>query len=64
MKEILKNKYYLLLGLVAVLSFVAGVIACHSVVLYGDSESLMSACHLAMASALVILIVFLCKGKF
>lgn len=65
MKEMMKSKpCFFILVVVAVLSFLVGIISGHAVFLFGEAEIMIGSCHVIMALTLAILVVFLIKGKY
>lgn len=65
MKEMMKNKpCFFILVVVAILSFIAGVVVGHAVFLLGDAEFVVGVCHVVMALTLAMLVVFLIKGRY
>lgn len=65
MKEMMKSKpCFFILVVVAVLSFIAGVVVGHSVFLLGDAELVVGICHVVMALTLAMLVVLLIKGRY
>lgn len=65
MKEMMKNKpCFFILVVVAVLSFLVGIISGHAAFLLGDAEFVVGVCHVAMALTLAMLVVFLIKGRY
>lgn len=65
MKEMMKSKScFFILVVVAILSFIAGVVMGHAVFLLGNADVMMGFCHVVMAITLMILVVFLIKGKY
>lgn len=65
MKEMMKSKpRFFILVVVAILSFIAGVVIGHAVFLLGNADVMVGFCHVVMAITLMILVVFLIKGKY
>lgn len=66
MKEKMKSKScFFILVVVAILSFIAGVVVIgHAVFLLGNADVVVGFCHVVMAITLMILVVFLIKGKY
>lgn len=65
MKEMMKNKpCFFILVVVAILSFIAGVVVGHAVFLFSDAEIVVGVCHAVMAITLAMLVIFLIKGRY
>lgn len=65
MKEKMNSKpCFFILVVVAILSFIAGVVIGHAVFLLGNADVMVGFCHVVMAVTLMILVVFLIKGKY
>lgn len=65
MKEKMKSKpCFFILVVVVILSFIAGVVMGHAVFLLGNADVMVGFCHVVMAITLMILVVFLIKGKY
>lgn len=65
MKEKMKSKSrFFILEVVAILSFIAGVVIGHAVFLLGNADVMVGFCRAVMAITLMILVVFLIKGKY
>lgn len=65
MKEMMKNKpFFFILVVVAILSFITGVVVGHAVFLLGDAEFVVGVYHVVMALTLAMLVVFLIKGRY
>lgn len=65
MKEKMKSKpCFFIPVVVAILSFIAGVVMGHAVFLLGNADVMVGFCHVIMALTLAILVVFLIKGKY